>query len=377
MGDIPVITTGGLVRQNQNGGFFQPGRMYGLPRKFGVGQVYLQLWQLNFPTRPSANELAREANVGWHYADKVITEIHLNDEIIDPAEIRLGKNVERGVGNNLTPEEDLFLLSLRAEIPNRPNLDYCRELFAYNGTVISSSFVSDYFAKAWTCSGKYRKPNLIPLDKFRPENVLKYAQYRLMVSLFQDHSLWNFLDEKHLVNKDTLPNRVRACPLTGRVPAIPVSGDFREAYNLFAIISNNPDKPHPIDYMIGRENGNAASFVAFIEYLLGTRFFLHDEILVMDNAAIHTGAEAAIVDDLLWNMVVDGRPLHVFVVYLPARAPELNPIELVFHILARRIRSFRYRMAGPCDAAVVRQTARVLNDVTLETILKCSIHCGY
>jgi hypothetical protein len=65
------------------------------------------------------------------------------------------------------------------------------------------------------------------------------------------------------------------------------------------------------------------------------------------------------------------------VVYLPARAPELNPIKLVFHILARLIRSFGYRMAGPCDAAVVFQTARVLNDVTLETILKCSIHCGY
>jgi transposase len=197
------------------------------------------------------------------------------------------------------------------------------------------------------------------------------------VSLFEDHSPWNFLDEKHVVNKDTLPNRVRVCPLTGQVPAIPVSGDFREAYNLFAIISTNPHKPYPVDYMIGRENGNAASFVAFIEYLIWTRFFAHDEILVMDNAAVHTGAEAAMVKDLLWDIIVNGEPLHVLVVYLPARAPELNPIELVFHILAHRIRSFRYRMAGPCDAAVVRQTARVLNEIILETIIKCSIHCGY
>jgi hypothetical protein len=97
----------------------------------------------------------------------------------------------------------------------------------------------------------------------------------------------------------------------------------------------------------------------------------------MDNAAIYTGAEAEIVNDLLWDLVVNRRPLNVVVVCLPARAPELNPIELVFHILACRICSFRYRMAGPCDAAVVCQTARVLNDVTLETVLKCSIHCGY
>jgi hypothetical protein len=84
-----------------------------------------------------------------------------------------------GVGQHLTPEEDMFLLSLCVGIPNRPNLDYCRELLAYNGTVISSSFVSVYFAKAWTLSGKYRKPDLIPLDKFRPENVLNFAHFGL------------------------------------------------------------------------------------------------------------------------------------------------------------------------------------------------------
>jgi hypothetical protein len=154
MDNIPVVATRGLLQENQNGGFFQPGRMYGLPRKFEVGQTYLRLWELSFPAIPTALELARESKVGWEYAAKVISEIHHHDEIIDPAEIRLGKNVLRGVGNHLTPEEDMFLLSLRAEIPNSPNLDYCRELLAYNGTIISSSFVSDYFAKAWTSSGK-------------------------------------------------------------------------------------------------------------------------------------------------------------------------------------------------------------------------------
>jgi hypothetical protein len=70
--------------------------------------------------------------------------------------------------------------------------------------------------------------------------------------------------------------------------------------------------------MIGKENGSAASFVTFIEYLIATRFFVHGEILVMDNAAIHTGAEAGIIEDLLWEFILDGEPLHVLVVYLPA-----------------------------------------------------------
>jgi hypothetical protein len=38
---------------------------------------------------------------------------------------------------------------------------------------------------------------------------------------------------------------------------------------------------------------------------------------------------AAIVKDLLWDIVVDGEPLHALVVYLPTRAPKLNPIELL------------------------------------------------
>jgi hypothetical protein len=54
-----------------------------------------------------------------------------------------------------------------------------------------------------------------------------------------------------------------------------------------------------------------------------------------------------------------------------------NGTELVFHILACRIRSFRYYgMTSPCYAAVIHQTARVLTDVSLEMDIKFSIHCG-
>jgi hypothetical protein len=136
--------------------------------------------------------------------------------------------------------------------------------------------------------------------------------------------------------------------------AILVSGDFHEAYNLLAIISLNPTKPSPIHYVIGEENGNPPSFTAYIMELISSRWFEHGNALILDNAAIHLGGEAGNVKDYLWDTVVDGRPLNVLVIFLPTQSPELNPIELVFHILARHIRSFRYRMAGPCSNAVVR-----------------------
>jgi transposase len=94
--------------------------------------------------------------------------------------------------------------------------------------------------------------------------------------------------------------------------------------------------------------------------------------LIMDNASIHTGGEAEIVEDMLWHA------MEVLVVYLPTRSPELNPIELIFHILARRLRSFRYReMAGPCDKAVLDLTCQVLDDLPFDLVSRCIGHCGY
>jgi hypothetical protein len=59
----------------------------------------------------------------------------------------------------------------------------------------------------------------------------------------------------------------------------------------------------------------------------------HDEIMVMDNAAIHTSGESGELEQCFWETIIDGRPLHILVIYLPTRSPELNPIERIFHIL--------------------------------------------
>lgn len=97
----------------------------------------------------------------------------------------------------------------------------------------------------------------------------------------------------------------------------------------------------------------------------------------MDNAAIHTGGDADIVENLLWDYPLNGVPMRVLIVYLPTRSPELNPIELLFHILARRISSWQYRMADEGPNAVVEQASKVMNDMSYALILSCYIHCGY
>ena len=64
-------------------------------------------------------------------------------------------------------------------------------------------------------------------------------------------------------------------------------------------------------------------------------YLVHDEIIIMDNAAIHLQKHAKDVQDFLWNCKVDDKPLCILIIWLPTRAPELNPIELIFHIFAQ------------------------------------------
>jgi transposase len=76
---------------------------------------------------------------------------------------------------------------------------------------------------------------------------------------------------------------------------------------------------------------------------------------------IHIHGNSRVIKDMLWETMIDGYPLHVLVIYLPTRSPELNPIELIFHILAIRIHLYRYRTAGPCHNAVLHKAAQVMN----------------
>jgi hypothetical protein len=338
MNDPPEF--GSPISVNSNGGYYEHGRSYSFSKKWDVAVAYLDLWEQNWPFKPSMRGLARHVRVSNKYATRVIHELTVKGHLQNPAVTKLNKNVVRGVGLDLTPEEEIFLLSLRIECPSRPNTDYVAKLKDYYGRDISASTISVWFKHRYEHAGTFKVPNLVPIDKWMMRNAARVMGYRAIMDMYPDHSKWNFLDEKHIVNGDTLPKKVRACPLTGYVDAIPVSGDFRNAHNIFAVVSGSPNKLRSMDYHITKENGNATNFVAFIKQLIIGGFFEHHEILVMDNARIHTAGEADCVEYHLWNTPIDGRPLHVKVVYLPTRCPELNPIEFMFHLLSNRIRSF-------------------------------------
>jgi hypothetical protein len=221
----------GLILPNRNGGYYHPGQAYNLIRKKEVGQVFLTLWEDNYPTQPSVRAVARVAGVGRVYAKKVIKELLETGDLLDNELTRPNKKETQlfvGVGSRaLNLEEEVFLLALRTEMPNRPNLDYIRELHARYGTKVSSGFITEWFKKRFNYPGNFRKPNLVPLDKFRTENILRYIDFCAIMDKFPDKTIVNFLDEKHIVNFEALPSKIRADPVTGFMDFIPVSGDFR------------------------------------------------------------------------------------------------------------------------------------------------------
>ena len=362
---------------NKNGGAYRRGRRYDLLRKQSVAIEYLQLRDEVGDPDVKISEVAKRAQVGWKYARKVVTEYRESKTLKDPFEEHMETIAGRKNKTYLPVEEEVFLLALRSEDPSRTNLEYIHQLAATYGRVVSSSFISNWFKNRFEFPGNFKKPNVVPLDKWRPINVSRYLEYKCFMDALPLHHLWCFLDEKHIVNKDALRAKTRKDPLTGKMDHIPVSGDFRETFNLMAIVSLNPTKSKSIEYHIDKNTNDAFSFVVFIEYLIETKYLKHNEVLVMDNAAIHVGGVAKNIQEILWNSVVEGSPLHILVIFLPTRSPELNPIELIFHILAKRIKSYRYKTTTTDGRAIIQKTQKVLNEIEYDVIMKCYIHCGY
>ena len=338
----------GRVQITPNNIIFRRGHAYPMERKLHVGNCYAKLFQMycmdpsNYK-EPSPSSVANLANVGYKFAKKVMDEIQSTGSIVDPDTIKAHNYLNRKSFNKLKVEHQMFILSLHAVLPNRPNESYVDELYADYKVIVCSSTITNFFrSKMFKYKGTFGVPNNVPLDKFKQENILKFYQFQEVIQRINNKCVLNFLDEKHIINSDCIPKKVRRNPVFGYMPAIMVSGDFREAFNIFACITANPNKQNPIAYNIQKDNGSAVSFVAFIKQMIYSGWLGHNEVLVMDNAAIHSGGEAEIVKGLLWETMVNGAPLRILVVYLPTRSPELNPIELIFHILSRRVCSYHY-----------------------------------
>jgi transposase len=244
------------------------------------------------------------------------------------------------------------------------------------GILLSTSTINRFFKKHFQFRGSLQNALLVPIHTWKPQNLRDMEIFKGTLNNLPEHRKYHFIDKNYIINDELSNERILADSFTGRVRFIFGNGTFREAYNLVGIIRCKPAADPAMHFSIGQENGtgNAASLTAYIEHLLSINWFERGDVLIMDNAAIHTRAEDEFVADLLWL------EREVLVVPLPTRAPELNPIEFIFHILARRLRFYRYRSGGndPAEMTVPEQVRRIISDtITSWLVLKCAAQCGY
>ena len=67
--------------------------------------------------------------------------------------------------------------------------------------------ISGWFWEHYEYTGTFKVPNLVPIDKWMMQNATRVMAYQAIMDTCPDHSKWNVLDEKHIVNGDTLPKR--------------------------------------------------------------------------------------------------------------------------------------------------------------------------
>jgi len=180
-----------------------------------------------------------------------------------------------------------------------------------------------------------------------------------------------FGDEKLLKGREIFARSSRRDILTGEVPCVPTPGNFRNAYCITGIIAID-SKQKCATWVIQEETNDSFMFSLAIENAIATGFLKGGDVLVLDNAAIHQGGENRNLGDWLWDF-------HgVYLLLLPARAPELNPIELLWNTLVKRMQQYsndKIASLGPDGCAHAADF--VLSNFSRSDIKKMYRHCGY
>jgi hypothetical protein len=321
------------VSVNKEGGYYCRGRQYGVEKKLAVGDCYeykKQLWG----GRPNLMEIAREHKVSKMFVRKIEGELYKNDgRVIYPEEItsEMVSGRALGPGAIALDEGDCFLLiCLMRRKPTRSLGSYVHELYRLRATTVSKSMISRFFNHALPIRAGLCVPNLVPYDKFRPRNIEKAIEYIRALARIDPGRL-KYADEKSLKGRDICNKLARRDPFTGIVPPTMTDPDFRNSYSIIGICGISR-RSTPVKYRITESTVDAELFAMEMEDAVASGFLRPGDVLVMDNAANHTGKENTVLEDWLWN------DHSIFALFLPARTPEWNPIELLWNCLSMRLK---------------------------------------
>jgi hypothetical protein len=184
--------------------------------------------------------------------------------------------------------------------------------------------------KANRIKGNIQKLNQIPVDKLKPDNVLRAVEYAELIDMLPTINI-KFADKKHLKGQEVFNRYGWRCPLTGEFEPVIVDPDFRNLHTIIGCCGIAPDAPPFYFWMHGGTN-DAFTFSKFVYSMAVDGFLTNGDVLVTDNASIHCYHDSSVLEEILWE------DYKILLIFMPVRSPELNPIELMWNILVQHLR---------------------------------------
>lgn len=265
--DEYLVRTGGQT--NSYGGIYHNGMPYGIRKRSEIRDIYMSR-SLGGMIRPNISEIAAVCGVSRTCVRRIENEV-LGGGTISGPPARTGRG---GYGAYSMDLADYWLLILLyREEPSRTIGSYVHQLAFLNGTEVSCTTVTRILEKSFPYSAKLRAVNLIPLDKFRYENMIKAGEFVDLISKFPLCKL-KCVDEKLLKNAEGIGRRSRRDPITGVVPPVFTQGDFRNTFKMLGICGIDR-RVTPVFYKIHKDKNDSEEYNDFIlEVRYGVNYIL-------------------------------------------------------------------------------------------------------
>ena len=161
---------------NQYGRLYIHGCAMGAERIAEVVECYQILREQTDDGRVPVSHVAQMANVSWDVTKRVILEV---DASIGDSRPGWLTNRTMGVASKvvLTYEHECFILWIRFMDPFDSNYGYVREFHSKYGIKLLKMFFTCWFWDHFEKSGRLVVEVLVPIDKLKFKNVVRYGDY--------------------------------------------------------------------------------------------------------------------------------------------------------------------------------------------------------
>jgi len=260
-------------------------------------------------------------------------------------------------------EVHLFVYALIREDPTQTAGQLARRVFTGLHVEVSDRWVQR-LVKRWGFT--WKKPMHVQLLKYTGENIAYTAQFVVGIKDFPLLHL-KYADECHFESRSL--RRTRGLAERGRSLSLVSSASLTESYSITCLTTLS--ETFPVVCSNPRVGTNTAyDFALWVESLVDAGHLNAGDVLVVDNSPVHVAAE---IHDQLDDVL--GRA-GARMILLPTYSPELNPCELVFAQVKKRLRQYRTDQI-PFWGEIIHAFSYVERLNVLAYYLKCLNHYDF